>query len=429
VHIQTVVDRVSIVPALDPAALALFLAIFVAAALATGRRPVYGAALLAFVVPFDWQHAVLGTTMTVGKAVLAGALLAVVARPDVRARLRRREIATVLTAFAGVIVAIAASVAVALHRPAAVHEVLRWVEYALVFAAIAACYAADPDAVIMRRAILASAILVCCTAFVDEVAGAPFGIWIGSFAVPRISGALEGPNQLAGYLEIVLAVAGAWQLRQPTRLGAWTLVLTGVALPLTFSRGSDLGVIAIAVLFALVERSSLCRLAVAAYGLATGAAAVAFWVLLSHQALAAELFRASDFSSAAGAGLGSRRDLWRAAWFFFRHHPILGIGAGNYELELQSAGLSGVRTHANNWYLQALAEGGIVLFVATAGWIATVLTVALRAMRRSTWALAAAAAGIAMAVHGFVDYLVFFPKVAEAWIVLIALGAASGDEA
>jgi O-antigen ligase len=425
-----VVDRVTLTPVADPASIVIFLAVFVIAAVGTMRRAAYGAAALACVIPFDWAHAIAGTTITLGKATLAGVLIGLCAQPATLAALRRHDIRRIALASCGMLAAIAATALIARDRPAAIHEIFRWVEYTLVFVAIAVAYAMDPDDSVVRTALFASILCACVSAFCDLLFGAPYGMWLGSIAVPRISGLLDGPNQLAGYLEIAAAAAGTWQLRAPSRLSSLALVFAGIAVPLTFSRAAIAGIVAILVVFLFDTRRSLRSLQRAQgfiYGLLGGLAVVFFWEAMSHQSIATSLIRASDMQSGASGGLGTRSQLWRAAFFFFRHHPLLGIGAGNYELELADAGVFGVRTHANNWYLQALAEGGIVLFAATIAWLAAVASSTWSHLRSSPWGLAAFAATIAMIVHGFLDYLVFYPKVAEAWIVLIALGVASGN--
>ncbi|MDE2482453.1 MAG: O-antigen ligase family protein, partial [bacterium] len=194
-------------------------------------------------------------------------------------------------------------------------------------------------------------------------------------------------------------------------------------LALTFSR-AGIAASALAVLsVAWCERAHARRVLVPyLVGLAVGIAADAGWIAAARTL---PLLRARDVHGDYAGGVGHRSELWRAAIFFFRHHPLLGIGAGNYERELADAGLVGVRTHANSWYLQALAEGGIVLFAATLGWIATAIAMLRARLHVSPWALGAFAATLALVAHQFVDYLVFYPKVAEPWILLIALGLAA----
>jgi O-antigen ligase len=116
--------------------------------------------------------------------------------------------------------------------------------------------------------------------------------------------------------------------------------------------------------------------------------------------------------------------MWRA-------RPILGVGAGNFEFALPAYGVFGVRTHANSWYLQSLAEGGIVLFGATIALLAAIVGSLLSCAARKNfreappWAIAALASTAALALHQIVDYLVFYPKVGSAWWLLVGIAAAA----
>ena len=90
----------------------------------------------------------------------------------------------------------------------------------------------------------------------------------------------------------------------------------------------------------LFAQQSLRPIKALACGLIAGLAGAMVWALHVHSA---DVFRLTATSSAYAGGVGNRGDLWRAAVYFFRKHPLLGIGAGNYELELANAGVYGVR--------------------------------------------------------------------------------------
>ena len=123
-------------------------------------------------------------------------------------------------------------------------------------------------------------------------------------------------------------------------------------------------------------------------------------------------------------GVGTRTNLWRAAIGLWRQHPLFGVGAGNFELEIPLTGLRGVRTHANSLYLQSLVEGGIPLFAATV-WLTYVSIATFAKDRlRSPFVVAAFAASIALGLHQFFDLLVFYPKVGGWWWIVLGLGAA-----
>ena len=115
---------------------------------------------------------------------------------------------------------------------------------------------------------------------------------------------------------------------------------------------------------------------VMAGGVLTVAASAAFFARVSS------IF--SGFSSTGDRGAG-RTDLWAAAWNAYSHHPLFGIGAGNFPSEalglLQTT--QGVDLTAqyvqqgrlvHNSYLEALTELGpvglalFVLVIAITGW-------------------------------------------------------------
>lgn len=404
---------------LDPVMLMGFTAAFAAAAILTARRPGYGASALVFVIPFALYGHVWHTTLTLPKVVLVGVMVGLIEHRSSLASIFREQRA-VLAAFAAIVAAIALTAIPAMYRGEVIREALKWVEYALVFATVYAAYRLDPASRLLRAAFAASIVLVCCGALIQEAIGSPWKISFGHGIAPRISGALEGPNQLGAYLESALAFAAAWYVERARPHLAALLVLIGVTLMLTFSRGAIGACAAIVMTMVLVHRHALSRLAPFYLGALAGAAGDAAWI---HAAQTLPALRNVSYGHDTAGGVGHRAELWRAAWFFFRRHPVLGIGAGNYERELARAGVYGVRTHASNWYLQALAEGGVVLFAATIAFLTTVI-VQLQSRLRSWWALAAFAATIALALHQLVDYVVFYPKVAEPWIALIALGIA-----
>ncbi|HVA34414.1 MAG TPA: O-antigen ligase family protein, partial [Candidatus Baltobacteraceae bacterium] len=286
------------------------------------------------------------------------------------------------------------------------------------------CYRIDPDDRALVSAAAAAAILVSLGALSQEILGAPSGMYIGNVIVPRIAGALEGPNQLAGYYEVAIAALGAWAMMRRSMLVDVALVLATCADVLTFSRAGLAGLAVVVAVLAIVGgRRMLRALRPALAGFIAGTAVALGWGIYAHNV---DILRLSLGGTAYAGGVGNRGELWRGAWHMWLAHPLLGVGAGNYELLLPLYGIFGIRTHANSWYLQSLAEGGILLFAATIGLIATLLVTFARRLRDgSTWVLAAFAATVALALHQIVDYLVFYPKIGEAWWLILGIAAAT----
>jgi O-antigen ligase len=420
---RPVVDSFPIIPSLDPASAVVFVAFFVGAVAVTTRRAAYGACALVLVTPFALYRTLFATDVTLPKAVLLGVLVGLTAYPGSARLLLRRPMPLLLGAIAFYLVATILSAFGAAHLDLALREIFKVVEYGLFFAAAYLCYRVDPDAALVVEALAAVTITVSLTALVQELIGAPSGLYVGRAIVPRIAGVLEGPNQLAGYFEVAVAGVGAWAATRRTTLIAVALFVAVCADVLTFSRSGLAGLaVVVAVVVVAGGRPAARALRPALAGFAAGLAGIACWGLYAQSA---NVFRMS-FESAYAGGVGNRAALWQAAWKMWTAHPALGVGAGNFELELPLYGVMGVRTHANSWYLQSLAEGGVVLFAATIALIVSAIVTFARGIREaSPWAVAALAATLALALHQIGDYLVFYPKVGEAWLVLLGIAAAS----
>jgi O-antigen ligase len=425
---RPVVDRFAVPIALDPPSAVLFVAALLVAAALTARRPAYGLAALILATPVAFAHDVLGTTITLPKAVLLGVLLGLTTYGGWARLLSKPPAPLLLAALGAVAVATALSAIDAAYLGPVVREALKVIEYAAFFVAAFLCYALDRDDAPLVGAVAIAAIVVSLSALAQELIGAPSGLYIGAAIVPRIAGLLEGPNQLSGYCEIATATLGAWALVRRTPLLDVALVLTVCADVLTFSRAGWIGLAVVAALLAVAGGKPTWRaLRPGFLGLAAGLAGSVWWAIYAHTP---GVLRASLEPSLYAGGVGNRSDLWRAAWRMWLDRPILGVGAGNFELELPAYGVFGVRTHANSWYLQSLAEGGIVLFTATIALLAAILASLtggepIRRLRAaSPWVVAALAATLALALHQLVDYLVFYPKVGGAWSLLLGTACA-----
>ena len=201
------------------------------------------------------------------------------------------------------------------------------------------------------------------------------------------------------------------------------LALAVFADVLTFSRGGALGIVAGTLVVVVVYQRNLRRPLLSMLGgILSGAIVAAAWGFGAHSF---DLYRPGSLSSAGYAGgVGSRSELWHAALRLWLKRPWLGIGAGNFELELPEVGLYGVRTHPNSLYIESLVEGGIPLFAATLWLTWTSIVTFVRDRVRSPLIAGALAASAALAVHQVVDFLTFYPKVGGFWWIVLALGAA-----
>jgi len=421
---RPVIDQFHFPIPIDPIFAVLFTLAFLTAAFLCARRASYGLAFLILAQPFDLSRDVLGTTISLPKVVLLGVLVGLATYAGALRLARERPAPLLLAAIGAYLAATILSFTGSAHYGATLRECLKVLEYGVLFGAAFLCYRLDPAESMIANTIAIVTIGVSLSALAQEFIGAPSGLYVGAAIVPRIAGALEGPNQLAGYLEIAIATLGALAIARRSALVGAALAIATCADVLTFSRAGLFGLFLVAaVLFAVARRDALRALRPALAGFVAGLFGVAGWIVYAHSP---DVLRVSLGEPEYAGGVGNRSELYRAALRMFLRHPLTGVGAGNYELSLAEYGLPSVRTHANSWYLQSLAEGGIVLFLATIGIVAATISAFGRRLRDgSPWVLAAFAAALAMALHQVADYLVFYPKVGGALWLLFGIGAAA----
>jgi O-antigen ligase len=408
---------VAVFPPIDPLSVAIYVALAGVIFVATLQRPSNAFVALIATAPFDFSHAIGPTTITFNKVALLATIVALaLRRPNVRIP---RGIGIAILAVVAVTLL---TISVAEYRGPVIRETLKWIQYLLIYSVCAAAWYLDPDRRRLQITVALTVSVVCILALVQELTGSTSGIWLNEWpfvkAYPRIAGPLEGPNQLAGYIGIALPFLAVWALERTSWLTLAAAVLSGATLVLTISRaGIGCAIIALIIVFAF-RRGSLRAPVLAA--LVTGVL-IAGVVFASWHASPGRFF-SLDEPLGYGA-VGTRRALWHAAYTLWTQHPLLGVGAGNYELILPAIEPN-LRTHANSWYLQSLAEGGVILLLATCALVwASIAT--FRRELNDGLSLAAFAASIAFAAHGFVDYLVFYPKVAIMWFALLGISAVS----
>ncbi len=387
----------------------------------TRRRPALGVAALLVLAPFDLARYVGPTTITTLKAGLVGMLVALAfSRPDLAA-FRTLPVRAMLTAFAATLVAIALSATHAQHLGEVVREAFKDGEYLLLFLGAVAAFATDPDDRPFWRTLEFAVVLVCCSALAEYALGAHSGLFVRGESLPRIAGALEGPNQLAGYLDVALPVLVARALVHRDRVLVGVILLATITDVLTISRSGIVGA-AIGVIVVLLVLRPFSSAAWRFAGVMVLIAA--FGIVLALRTGVPTGYFTLDQATQSADHLGNRSQLWRAAITLWRTSPVVGVGAGNYELDLDQVGLIGVRTHANSIYLQSLAETGILGLLATVALFAVTIVTLARSRVRRPLVVGALGAAVALASHQVLDDLFFFPKVASAYWLVVGVAIA-----
>lgn len=205
-------------------------------------------------------------------------------------------------------------------------------------------------------------------------------------------------------------------------LALTTFAATLAALFFSLSRGAWIGVAAALVVTTVIRSKRAAVLALA------GASLIALLVLLGQLNLIPDVV--SERFSGVGDYFGfedvrgvavndanyaiiERKAHWQAAWDMFNDHPWLGVGFGNYAVIYPAYALprwDDPLGHAHNYYLNVLAESGIVglgAYLVLWGAIFWTAWRAVRSTRGWTQGLAAGVFGVlvALSVHNLFDDL------------------------
>ncbi len=398
----------------------IFLGALLFAVAITAYKPRYGLAAMIVADPFDYSHKLSLTTISIPKVFLIGVLIGLLVRRTSLRPLWNSPVRPLFLAASAIFIVTALTGIPGLYIDAVARETLKSLEYVATFSIAALAFVADPDDRTAWFALSATVVVVCALSLVQEVSGAPSAVYVGGAVVRRIAGPLEGPNQLAGYLAIAIPMLLARVTLRRDWFATVVVAVAAITDVLTLSRAGAFGITF--GIIAVVARVAQKRVRFAIVGgfailLVLGA------LVLRHLGALARLSSIGDVNF--NNGLGTRSELWGAAWQFFLAHPILGIGAGNFELQLPTLGIVGVRTHANSLYLQALSEGGILLFIATVAAIVIAIRLLYVRSDRNALAIGAGSATIALAMHQLFDTMTFFPKVGGFWWMCLGIGAAS----
>jgi O-antigen ligase len=414
---------------LDPVSALLYAAIVGMVVYLVQLRSWWAVCAIVASTPFAAYRDVGPTLLTLPKAILlASAFGLLVSRGD-DTRWNRPSILLLAGALA-IAGGDAVSIVQARVPEAAVRETLKMLQYALTFTVVAIAMRRRPFELPVRITIALTSALVSLLAIGELFTGVHSSLLLAGQVFPRIAGPLEGPNQLSGYLGLMIPLQLAFVLlRRSTIAERIALVAAIAALVLSFSRSGLLACLVAAAVLVAIAPAARRRLA-----LVTLTAGLGIGILLTgfmSAALARDIALFGRYAELSEAehpgGVGLRSQLWAAAMQIWREHPLLGIGAGNFELALPQAGVEGVRTHANSIYLQSLAEGGLPLFAAWMYTVSAAIWSFARGPLREPFVAGALAATIGFALHQTVDDLVFYPKVGILFWSVLALGATRYD--
>ncbi|HEY1664014.1 MAG TPA: O-antigen ligase family protein [Verrucomicrobiae bacterium] len=261
----------------------------------------------------------------------------------------------------------------------------------------------------------------------------------------RASGTYISPNDLAGFLEMLLPLALAYvltgRMKITTRIFlayATLVIVAGVIV--SFSRGGWVAaVIGVVALLAVLLGSRQTRLP-AALALAFILIAGGFFVEHYLSKSITYIERADETFKDGKVVLDYRRDMWRVAEQMWLGHFWFGVGPAHYNYvfrEYRPPRMQAQPDRAHNDYLNLLADwgtvGGIIVLAGMTAFAAGLWQTRKHVRRaentlqgsgasnRQAFFLGATAGLLALAAHSFVDFNLHIPANAILGVTLLAL--------
>jgi O-antigen ligase len=391
-------------------------------------HPVMALYALAFTIPFGSLYELSLGGFTIGAsellviALVAAWLMRMMATR--RVRVVRPRMAGALFCYLG---ALAISLLPARNLAPALKELAKWVEFLFVMLFVAS------DCGPVERQRLVAVLLLAGTLegmlgiyqFLRRV-GPPGFVLFGRYM--RAYGTFQQPNPFGGYMGLLLPLAYTTVLGRfrdakrswvsgalwPAALWCLALVASAVmlaALVMSWSRGALVGLAAgvVFVGLALGRKAGPALAGVVLLGALLGPSLVQALPpgLVARLTDAAQYVGRRDLTAVEitdeNFAVVERAAHWYAAWRMFEQSPWLGVGTGQYATAYPTVALPRWQDplgHAHNYFLNVLAEGGLLGLAAYLAFVASAVGAAWRVVARERgWPRALALAALGMLGH------------------------------
>jgi O-antigen ligase len=424
--------------AINPLALPSLLALAFGAALIL-RRPEYGLALVLALSPLinsvipvngggeislpSEPFQVLVPVLALG--VLVYSLLVV--RIDTQSGPHLRLLGTAVALFA---TSALVSSAQALEPSASLAKVLLIFTATILFFSVRQVCKQPNQFLVVVGGALAGLAIASTQGILDQMLGvfSTQGFVSGTEVVGRVQGSFGHPNMFGGFLAFLMPVGIAIAFSSSFSTAMRWLATLAVALAIpamvfSYARGAMLGLFLGAVIWLALLRPRVA--------LAIGAIVIVGAVAFAPGALK------SRFENDSSSDVTLRSDIWNGAIEIYSGQPVFGVGLNNFQTaygKLPSTSATSsqrrllhneqllVPPHAQNIYLQALAEQGIVGLLAMLGVLIGGLVTTFRASRSAEPRTRALGFGLGIGllglmIHGMLEVVYY----SETILVLFAL--------
>ena len=239
----------------------------------------------------------------------------------------------------------------------------------------------------------------------------------------RATATFPDPHMLSFFLGVVLALAVALFLTEKRKgfYGLSLLVLL-IADMLTFSRGGYLG-IAVGIIFLVVffwKRINVRVKIVFIIG------CVLVGLLLTIPNPISGRY-ASIFNLREGSNMG-RIEIWQRTMTIIEDNPWLGVGIGNYSLQIKPSATYREPFYAHNTYLDIAAESGVTSAFIWVGILFFSWRMFKKKAQREAVFLGPALAIVIFSTHSLVETAIYSPTVLALFLIVLGFSNIKADE-
>jgi putative inorganic carbon (hco3(-)) transporter len=418
----------------------LALGIAVTAAFFAWRKPVFGVSLAIFMLPFDWPVRLGALTVYSNEWLLLGLCAGWAARWARHQTWQQTRWGDFLWAvpFLG---AVLLSGINALAWSSVFKQFLRYAQMVLLAAYTAQAGLTEKEILEQLRLYMVMALVAAGIGIFQSLAGPSAALNAGREAftlydghVMRAYGPIGHPNQLAGYLILILpaAVVDIFYV-SPGRRRWGSLALAAVllaALAMTFSRGAWLGlaVTGLGLFVFLVPRVWFWRGLILG-GLVMGLGYGGMKLFPGPGVLVADRLNSMQHPQQEDS-VNFRKVCLETAVKMIRVHPWLGYGAGEYQVNIRKYfdekyyAWSAMNKHIHNLYAQIAMEsgllglGGFLIWLGYWLWVPGKRLLAFKPGLPRSYLAASLAGIVAFFLHNHFDVLTIFARGTHAALVM-----------
>ncbi|HLB50766.1 MAG TPA: O-antigen ligase family protein [Patescibacteria group bacterium] len=263
------------------------------------------------------------------------------------------------------------------------------------------------------------------SSFAQTVSAHPsFFVHVSGHDLLRASAFFPDPHMMAFYMGMLLPFAVAFSAASSSGIKkisygilAALLLLADI---LTFSRGGYAGLLGGAMIAAVLLRDRFfmrdARRTFIVLSLVT-----LFLVVFFSSPFGARMISIFDVTEGSNQG---RIATWMQALTIIAHHPIGGVGIGNYAIVVDPSADYRAPYYAHNLYLDIAAESGVSAALLWIGMLTTAFFSFVRAGKRDSVAIACAVSIVIFSVHALFETPLYSVHVFPILLLILSLGAA-----